>query len=106
MIELYLKTNNINYKNQKSFNDCIFKRKLYFDFYLEDYNLCIEYDGRQHFVSVEIFGGDKAFIDTKIRDEIKTKYCLDNNINLLRINHKSYKNINDILFKYIKIKQL
>ena len=29
------------------------------DFYLPEYNMCIEYDGIQHFESVTFFGGDK-----------------------------------------------
>ena len=49
-----LKKLKINYENQKSFNNCRnpeTNRKLFFDFYLPDYNCCIEYDGEQHFIA-------------------------------------------------------
>jgi len=48
-IQEYLKYNNIEYLNQKSFNDCRYKQLLKFDFYIPKYNMCIEYDGEQYF---------------------------------------------------------
>ena len=50
-------------------------------------NLVIEFDGIQHFKPVKLFGGEKEFEKTKIKDEIKSRYCLDNNINLIRISY-------------------
>jgi very-short-patch-repair endonuclease len=61
------------------------KKSLRFDFYLPNYNMCIEYDGDQHFRLISKFGGQKRFEIGKERDEIKNKYCLDNNIRLLRV---------------------
>ena len=29
-----------------------------FDFFLPDLNICIEFDGKQHFESIDFFGGD------------------------------------------------
>jgi hypothetical protein len=49
--------------------------------------IVVEYDGELHFKSVNYYGGDEALNKTKIRDDIKTKYCLNNNINLLRIKY-------------------
>ena len=45
----------------------------------------IEYDGLQHFRPVGIFGGEKAFQQNKLRDELKTLYCRNNNIRIIRI---------------------
>ena len=42
----------------------------------------IEYNGKQHYEPVEIFGGDEAFERQKIRDTRKTEYCYTHNINL------------------------
>ena len=84
----YLNMNNIEYEFQKTFDNCKgIKNKLPFDFYLTNCNICIEYDGIQHFKSVEYFGGDKTFIRTLECDQIKTEYCLNNNIRLLRIKY-------------------
>lgn len=84
-IENYLHDNIINFVRQYTFADCKNIKPLPFDFYLTDYNLCIEYDGIQHFEPVEIFGGDDAFKKQQYNDNIKTNYCLEHNIGLIRI---------------------
>lgn len=48
-VKTFLKQNLIKFHAQYKFEDCIFKRHLSFDFYLPDFRICIEYDGRQHF---------------------------------------------------------
>jgi hypothetical protein len=84
-IELILNNNGILYELQYTFEDCKNIFKLPFDFYLPDYNVCIEYDGQQHFKPIDLFGGEDAFIKRKINDDIKTQYCADHNIRLIRI---------------------
>jgi len=86
-IEKYLIQNNIFFITQKRFNDCRNKLPLPFDFYLPEYNTCIEYDGELHYISKEYFGGDEKLKETQKRDEIKTFYCKENNINLIRIKY-------------------
>lgn len=46
---------------EKTFPDLSFQRLLKFDFYILEVNLVIEYDGRQHFISVEGWGGLESF---------------------------------------------
>ena len=87
-IKKILDKNNIKYIRQKTFEDCKNKNKLPFDFYLPDYNYCIEFDGKQHFESIEYFGGEKNFQNTQRHDKIKNEYCEKNNIFLLRITYK------------------
>ena len=79
----------IKYELEKKFSDCINSLPLPFDFYFEinDIKICIEYDGRQHFSPVDLFGGDEGFKRTHANDIIKTNYCKDNGIHLLRINY-------------------
>jgi very-short-patch-repair endonuclease len=86
-IRNYLIKNNIDYENQKKFEDCKYISTLKYDFYLPKYNLCIEYDGQQHFILKNYWGGEKEFEKIQKRDKIKTQYCRDNNINLLRIKY-------------------
>ena len=86
-IRTFLENNNIKYINQKYFKGCKYKRNLKFDFYLPDYNTCIEYDGKQHFIINEFFDKKEDF-ETRIkRDQIKNKYCKNNNIQLIRIKY-------------------
>lgn len=60
-IRRWLCNNNISYILQKTFEDCKNKKQLPFDFYLPEYNICIEYDGEQHFRPVDFFGGQDEF---------------------------------------------
>ena len=94
---------NVKYKKQYKFKDCKFKRQLPFDFYLPDYNVLIEFDGLQHCVIKQYFGGYEGFVDTKIRDTIKNIYCKENNIKLIRISYNELKNINNILNKELNV---
>ena len=87
-IKNFLELNNIEHDYNISFDGCVYKNKLRFDFYLPNENMCIEYDGKQHFESIEWFGGQIALLESKKRDDIKNKYCKDNNINLIRISYK------------------
>lgn len=86
-IERFLKEYNIQYLTQHKFPDCKDKSLLIFDFYLPSKKIIIEFDGKQHFESVEFFGGEAAFKQLKRRDEIKTSYCKEKNINLIRIRY-------------------
>jgi hypothetical protein len=55
---------------------------------LPNKNLCIEYDGKQHFKPIKYWGGQKSFDLTKKRDKIKNEYCKKNNIILIRFGYK------------------
>jgi len=80
-----LESNNVNYTYQKKFEKCKNIKNLPFDFYLEDYSICVEFDGEQHYKATEYFGGEKTFEKIKIRDKIKEKFCQENNLKLIRI---------------------
>ena len=84
-ISNYLLANNIEYIRQTRFDGCKFINKLPFDFYIPKLDMCIEYDGIQHFKPVKAFGGTKEFNKTIVKDKIKDEYCCNNNIHLLRI---------------------
>lgn len=98
-----LENYNISFDVQYRFYDCKFKYTLPFDFYLSDYNCCIEFDGEQHYTSKEYFGGEEGFEKTKIRDNIKNEYCRDNNIKLIRIPYWEFDNIKNILKHELKL---
>lgn len=96
-IRIYLENNNINFIQEYKFEDCKYKRSLPFDFYIRDYNLCIEFDGIQHFEIIERFGGEEKLKLTQKLDRIKNKFCKYNNINLLRIPYYELDEIDNIL---------
>jgi hypothetical protein len=43
----------------------------------------------------------KAFEENKVKDEIKNKYCKDNNVRLLRIPYWEKQNIEKIILDFI-----
>ena len=83
-IQKILKLNNIKFEYQKTFNDCKFKQSLKFDFYLSDYNMCIEFDGKQHFEKYRFEKNNEKLKLRQLRDKIKNNYCKINNIKLIR----------------------
>jgi len=78
---------NIKYIKQYKFDDCKDKNSLPFDFYLPEHNMCIEFDGEQHFRPIEYWGGDEKFNNIKRHDNIKNDYCIKENIELIRIKY-------------------
>jgi very-short-patch-repair endonuclease len=91
----------IKFIRQKSFSNCIRQKKLLFDFYLPEYNICIEYDGRQHFEEIELFGGKEYLKLLQESDKIKNTYCKNNKIKLLRISHFQYDNVEKLISEFI-----
>ena len=94
----------IQYVQQKRFQDCRNIKPLPFDFFLPNYNLCIEYQGQQHYRSVGYFGGKDEFDLRRRRDEIKVKYCQDKKIDLLHIPYWQYNDIENIIKDVIQKK--
>ena len=98
----WLLDNKIDFTPQKRFDTCKNTSLLPFDFYLTRYNICIEFDGIQHFKAIENWGGEKHLNETKINDTIKTNWCKENNIKLIRIPYTEVKGIHNILSSKIK----
>lgn len=102
-IERYLRSNDIKYFSQHKFSECKNKKPLPFDFYIPSLNSVIEYNGEQHYVSVDFFRGEEGFIQRKINDNIKKQYCLKNNITFIEISYLDFKIIDKILDKKLTI---
>lgn len=100
IITRFLEMNNIEYQKEFSFPKSTYR----FDFYLPQINTCIEFDGKQHFESVDYFGGEQGFLDTQRKDKEKNLYCLKNNIKLFRISYLEMDNLNQILYEIFKEK--
>lgn len=103
-IRKWLIANDIPFVAQKTFLGCgSAKRPYFFDFYLPEFNLCIEFDGRQHFEAVDFSGHQdedtqaRALWDLQCRDLVKDIYCEEHGIGLLRIRYDESERIEDIL---------
>lgn len=99
-INKFLENNQIDYQKEFIFPN---SRKR-FDFYLPELNTCIEYDGEQHFIAKDFFGGEQGLLETQKRDREKNEYCINNNIQLFRIPYTDFSHINQILNEIFKEK--
>lgn len=99
-IKQYLDRHDIKYIAQKKFDDCIDQKPLPFDFYLTNLNICIEFQGEQHYKIIEYFGGRNSFLKRQQHDQIKREYCKKNNIQLLEIRYDAdiQKELDNFLF--------
>jgi hypothetical protein len=96
----FLIKNNIEFKYDKNIKGCNYKCQLRFDFQILNRNICIEFDGEQHFKPKKYYGGEKEFAKVKKRDQIKNLFCEVNNIKLIRLPYNLKDNeINEILNK-------
>ncbi len=100
-IRQWLKKHNITYVYQMLFANCRDVRPLPFDFYLSELNICIEYDGVQHFEPIDYFGGQESLEYTQKHDIIKNQYCVENNIKLIRIPY--FKDVEEELNNFLFI---
>ena len=96
----FLVENKIPFEREYRIKECRNKRPLPFDFAIikdGDLKLLIEYDGEQHFKPKF---GEESFKKTLHNDEIKNKFCKDNDIDLIRIPYKRFNN-NKLAKEYI-----
>lgn len=81
----FLSLNKIHFEYNTTVSECKNEIKLRFDFFLPQKNICIEFDGIQHFKPIEYFGGIAEFRKQKKRDKIKDDFCKLNGLCLIRI---------------------
>lgn len=88
-IALILSKNNIPYEKEKIFSNF---NPYRFDFYVDN-KYIIEYDGKQHFEDYS--WGSSFYTKEEVlrRDNLKNKYCFDNNIPIIRIPYTHYDKI-------------
>ena len=100
-IENLLNENNIIYEHQKKF-DWLGRQSL--DFYLPQYNIAIECQGKQHFEACDFFGGEIEFRKLQNRDIVKKHLCDENNVRLLYFSN--LKKIKSDYFVFNNIEEL
>ena len=99
-ISNFLESKKIIFEREKRFDDCRNILPLPFDFYLPKLNICIEFDGEQHFIEKPEWNNN--LIEIKKRDEIKNIYCKQNNITLHRISYKDFNIVDEKLNEIFK----
>lgn len=82
-----LTKNCIVFEEQKTFTWLKNKISLRLDFYLSEYNIAIECQGRQHFEVVNAFKGEKGLEYIRQNDDIKYQQCKLNGVKIYYINY-------------------
>lgn len=92
--------NNISFESQKTFKNLKSKKRkpLFFDFYLPEYNILIEYDGEFHYFPIL---NKDILKEQKDNDRIKNNFSKENSIKLIRIPFINYNNLDEIIFNLI-----
>ena len=101
----WLNEHNISFEGQyKLPNESILcKNKcIIVDFYLEDYNTIIEYNGAQHYQPVDLWGGEEKFENQQERDIALRRFCKERKIKLIEIPFSKFNEIELILNKKLK----
>ena len=63
-------------------------KKLFFDYYIKEYNLLFEIQGRQHYQYTKHFHTDReGFLESKRRDNLKREYCQKNGYTLVELKY-------------------
>jgi len=99
-IATYLAKKAITFTPEVRFDTCRHKVPLPFDFYLNELETLIEYDGEQHFKIIEYWGGQAGLEERQLRDKIKDQWAKANNIQLYRIRYdENIEQKLDIIFQ-------
>lgn len=117
IIRNILNKNSVNFESQYKFDDLrseITNYALRFDFAIfnkeKELSFLLEYDGEQHINGTRFSPrqeeNEEKFMKTKLYDEQKNKYCENNNIELLRIPHWEFDNIEEIIISKLKEKEI
>ena len=85
IINKILKSLNIKYEYQKTFDDLRDVQPLSYDFFIPDQNILIEYQGIQHYQPIGYFGGGTTFMKQQKHDKMKADYAKDHNYNLITV---------------------
>ena len=101
IIQAWLEENNIEFEREYRFEDCRYIEPLPFDFYIKSKNTCIEYDGVQHYKESRMYSERLNLEERQRNDSIKSNYCKNNNICLVRIPYWEKDNIESILSDWL-----
>lgn len=103
-ISKYLESKGIMYCREYKISECRNKLPLPFDFMFEVNGsiALIEFNGLQHYKSVEYFGGVERFEQIRKCDLIKIKYCKTNKIPLLVIKYNQINKTDKLISEFIE----
>lgn len=91
----------INVKFSREYHITINGHNHFFDFYLPDYNAFIEFNGEQHYIPIEYFGGQERFEKQRFRDQEKINWCNNNGYHFLVVKYDN-EDIKTTILNFLK----
>lgn len=79
----FLTEKGIKFTQQQTFDWLTYKRNMFLDFYLPEFNIAIECQGKQHFRCGGWVSSEEEFEEIEARDKIKQQLCKEHNIDIL-----------------------
>jgi hypothetical protein len=77
--------------------------RQHLDIYLPELNIGLEYQGAQHYVVVDFFGGEEGLAKTMERDKTKKQKCLENGCHLIYVDEGyKFEDVKDKITEIIK----
>lgn len=101
-IRNWLIDNGIQFEEQKRFDGLVGTggKKLSYDFYVDDMNMLIEYQGEFHDGTAKL-ATDESLEKQQEHDKRKREFAEENNIKLIEIWYYDFENIEKILSQYL-----
>lgn len=99
-IKQYLKSRNISFRTEHYIREI--RRKYDFSFEWNNILVFIEFDGEQHFKSINRWKGKKGYLERRQADIEKNEYCRKNKIPLLRIRFDQAYLIPDMIDDFLE----
>lgn len=96
-ILFWLRDNEIEHVTQKRIKKHRGRGVFIYDFYLPKLKIFIEYDGRQHFIPIERWGGEKGLKKIQENDKLKDEQSKLLGIEMTRISYTHFEKIESIL---------
>lgn len=100
VVATFLMRNRISFIRNYYFTNFVVRKcpkLLFFDFYIPEYNCCIEYDGEQHYTRK--FNGHFQ-VNGEKNDFLKSAFCKKMGIPLLRIKYTDQESADTIICKF------
>jgi hypothetical protein len=99
-VEVFLKKYGIAYIREHRIAPHLYR----YDFYLPDFEIFIEFNGKQHYTPVELFGGEAGYLATVERDRLKSLLVKQHGGRLVVLTHVNLKDgvLEDVLVQRLK----
>jgi very-short-patch-repair endonuclease len=98
-IWFWLNDHSVNFNSQERVKKHTGRGVFIFDFFLPEKKLIIEYDGRQHYLPIEQWGGKKSLLKVQENDKLKDEFAELIGFKMLRIPYTQYYSVEEILEK-------